>query len=420
MRMVSSISKISLMAIMGVSLASAQASASPYLDSIVSAYGGGGSEPNCSAAEKDEQKQKCMSACSTEVQKQKQAVEKAIAKAKAKDAGIVAKGTSAAKDNAAALAKAASARNSMNKGAGVSSAGSDASKAQAGNARELVEPLNTCSSEIESKCSESDVGSGPAAEAKKVADKCKQAAGAAEQAAAGKDAEAAKMAENEKKGDENGKGMEPPKMPEMPKQEEKPKAEAPKSDVTTPEKVAGSSLSGNQLAGNKVGIGGTDDKTAESKTGVFNPGNGASFDSGISSAKPEMFTGAPAGSGSEGRNSSGSSSMGSLGAGGGGEGGAAGPAALAPALAKASEDLEGYSNGSSRPSFLGMKSKGNDSLADLGLDAGAPLDSTLGGAEPTRDLATTDQNAGIHTEDSGSIFTMVRSRIKEIGRRGAI
>lgn len=382
---------------------------SPAFSGIKSSLKGLDQEVDCSQYENDkEKKQKCEK-CKNEVKQQKKSADGAVKKAEAEDQRLESQATSeaskAAKVGAAQATKFDG--DKANKGAG-----SAAKSGQASNFANLAQALNKCKDAIESACEGIPEGDN-------AKNACESAAAQAQAASAQSAADADKMAKDEKKNDENGKGMEPPKMPEMPKQEEKPKAEAPKSDVTTPEKVAGSSLSGNQLAGNKVGIGGTDDKTAESKTGVFNPGTGASFDSGISSAKPEMFTGAPAGSG-ESRNSSGSSSMGSLGAGGGGEGGAAGPAALAPALAKASEDLEGYSNGSSRPSFLGMKSKGSDSLADLGLDAGAPLDSTLGGAEPTRDLATTDQNAGIHTEDSGSIFTMVRSRIKEIGRRGAI
>jgi hypothetical protein len=88
------------------------------------------------------------------------------------------------------------------------------------------------------------------------------------------------------------------------------------------------------------------------------------------------------------------------------------------------EDIEAFSNGGSRPSYLGVKSKGSE-LADLGLDGGAggAGGSNLGdsGHDGDRSLASMDQNAGIHTEENaGSLFNMIRERLREVGRRGAI
>lgn len=362
----------------------------------------------------DQKKKDDCKKCKDAVKQQKDSVPGKVKSAAAKDAAL--EKTAVANSATTAAAAKGNNRGAMNSDGGNKSGGSEAKKGQASNFANLAKELDSCKTEIETACSGIPEGDDP----KKA---CEQAAAAAQQGAAESAAQAEQMAKDAQKDEGNGKGMEPPKMPEMPKQEPKEKqAEQPKSEVSKPEKVAGSDLSGNQLA-SKVGIGGADEKKAEDGKSTSFPsfGGRSTADSGISTSKDPFFGGANGGDGA--RNSSGSSTAGGLGGGAGGGEGAATAAnpVTAAALAK-NEDVEGYSNGSSRPSYLGMKSKGD--LADLGLDAaanvpGANLDGL--GAEGDRNLASTEQNSGIHTEDDGSsLFNMVRTRIKEIGRRGSI
>lgn len=428
MRMVSNKLNAKLLIAAGALLLPAPAFASPYLDKIIAAYGGGGNEPRCNdqSQEKEKKNAKCESSCVTEVTKQKQNVEKALKGAKIKDGLLVANAKKAGAAGAGAMANAPGAKNGMKTGSGVMGNASENLGKQAGNARELVQPLQECSTQIEEKCKADEVGDQAAEDAKKVADKCEAAKNQAEQSAGEKDKEAKEAEKNEKKGEENGKGMEPPKMPEMPKQEPKQaQPEQPKPEEKKPEKVADSSLGGNQLKGNTPTIGGEDGSATEdskSKTASFGNYQAPGFDSGVSSSKDNgMFTGA---AGTP-HNSSGSSSMGGgLGGGSsGGEGSGSGATAAAPALPGTSE-VEGYSSGSARPSFLGMKAKG-DGLSDLGLDGAtasnlASSDAAAAAGEGDRSLAS-DQNEGIHTEDNGgTIFNMIHFKLKELGRGGRI
>jgi hypothetical protein len=362
------------------------------------------------------------------VKNQQQKVEAALKAAGAKDSAIVAKGTSGMGGAVKTMGGRTAQDSGMNADKANNAAAAQAARDQANNARSLVEPMNSCAEEIEENCKESDVGPQAAQQAKKVANACKKGAQAAQQAAAQKDGDAQKMASNGDKDGKNGQGLQPPQMPQMPQmpQQEKPSDVASNTDTATSAPVAASGLGGNQLGGQSVGIG-TGEKATDPTTASATGYGGRNFGaSGISTGNDPLFAGAGNfGGGSGGKyGSSGASSMGGgFGGGTGTDGSAEATQAAVPPQPQKQEDIEAFSNGGARPSYLGMKSKGGE-LADLGLDIGngnAAASTGDSAEDGDRSLASTDQGAGATAEDQrGSLFNMIHTRLEEIGRRGSI
>lgn len=259
------------------------------------------------------------------------------------------------------------------------------------------------------------------------------------------------MGQQQQQAQQNQQQMSPPQMPQAPQQQQQqqPQQQMAQSDISKDEKekekkeAEKSKISGNQLAnqvkvGEDVGKAVNDAAASNNCTSgsscLFNGGPGAgSFGAGSGITNPTgdygVGSSGAGGTSGSGRDSSGSSSM--AGFGGGGGGGASGDANPINTAAKIDPPADpnggegSYGGGGSRPTFLGMRSKGNE-LAELGLDGaggGAGAGGGLDDFGKDRDLAGGDANqaAGIHTEDQGySLFHMMKAKYAELGRRGSI
>jgi hypothetical protein len=209
------------------------------------------------------------------------------------------------------------------------------------------------------------------------------------------------------------------------------------SSVTTPDPVAGTNLEtpsgnvgGTSIAATPGSVDGVQfTKPNAANISGFTP-NGTSF--GPATSGSSYDTAAGSGYGSEG--SGGSAGIaGYTGSGGGGSAGlnssgasvaglngdAAKNGAAGDAASAGPNDeinLAG-GGGGAKPSFLGLKSGSGDDqpgepgvLDDLGLNADE---------QGSRDLASNEE-AGIAAEDSGTLFTVIHTKISEIKRRGSI
>jgi hypothetical protein len=373
-----------------------------------------------------EMRNQCMSQCKPKFKETVDNSKKEVKDALAKD-GI---NNSNADANAKKYEAAARAeqKGKMSNGSKVSSAGKDAMLTQAGLLSGLGGKLHSCSQEIDQACSDAILKGQDKSSKKKASDACDQAAAAADKGAAEANNDANQMDKDQKTGEKNAEGMKPPEMPKMP---EMPKSEQPQnaqndSGVTNPELKTSSLTGGNNAPGSQVAI---DSQSAMKK--ADDPSAvpvGASGYSSVSGYEyPNSGGYGSTGAGEQANNSTGSSSAGlgsGFGSGGGASEGAPAPNPTSIAALMAAKDAEAnaeFTGGGSRPSFIGMKSKGSE-LADLGIDTGASSNAADATDEKSNrgPASVAEQGEGIHHADSDTLFNMIHVKLSDIGRRGSI
>lgn len=370
-------------------------------------------------AQARQKKQQCESQCLSKFDEVKQQTKRDVAAGAANDSNNNIGATAGAKN---AEARTVAAQKDQMKGAGsANGVGKEALTNQARNLFQVGQKLKSCSSEIESACSDDFLLSQKDKDGKKKAtEACDQAAAEANKGATEAKNDADQMAKDEQKNEKNAEGMKPPEMPKGggDQQSQNPQQAENKSDVSTPE-TKSSGLGGNQLA-NKVAVG---DGVVPGTGGASTKHEASSSYPGYSSVSGSGYSPYSSGSGTEARNSSGSSgSSGGLGGGfgGGGDSGAKAvdPTSAAALLAAKQEAEAGESGAGGRPSFMGMKSHGNE-LAELGIDPNA-AQNALDAMENSDRAPASEQAADIHAQDSETLFHMIHNKLSDIGKRGAI
>jgi hypothetical protein len=203
------------------------------------------------------------------------------------------------------------------------------------------------------------------------------------------------------------------------------------SNISKPTPVAGSKLSdgATRAAGGAIGFGGgtgtsMDGAGANAASGYASPYEARDFSADPNLA--ESLGGSDPGGklGSAGSGGFSASGAGSSGGGGFGSKDSSGASTMGEKpnaiLDPGAFEVGAGGGGSSGKPFLGLKSKSLD-LADLAGDAGGSGVIGEGGFdEGGRDLASSDGNSDIHSEEGGTLFEAIRMKYSEIKKRGNI
>jgi hypothetical protein len=376
--------------------------------------------------------QMCQSQCNQAITNQAGAVKSKYESAVASD------GAANGSSSAAALNGAAGSNGHSNVSQNTQNGNGAAAQAglqqKAANAAGVAAAAKQCAEQIKNACPQSNIANNDMQKVKQAMDACQQLSNASDQVAEDKAKSSGGMGDLSQLAGalgqalgqmmQGGQGADPGYTPDT-------------SSVTTPDPVAGTNIdpvgtnvAGTSIGNNPNGVDGVQfSKPNAANISGFTPNgtsfgpatSGSSYDTagtgygndgyGGGSAGIAGYTGSGSG-GSAGLNSSGASVAG-LDAGAANAGGAGDAASAGP---NDEINLAG-GGGGAKPSFLGLKSSADEEqpgepgvLDDLGLGSDE---------EGSRDLASNEE-AGIAAENSGTLFTVIHTKISEIKRRGSI